>query len=196
VPSENKAEASLFDFLVMSGKTQDQFQPLTQVQRAKEYAKGLVSPFNLVSAAISAGITQWQDVPNAWGQGAEGFGHRFGNYVARQEITRTLLWGGEAALHEDNRYFQSGKHGVWARTKYALVSSVVARHDNGKQYVSFSRLGSNAGGAFLSRTWQPSSNNSAGDGAMSFGISMGTNAGLNVLREFLPGILHKLHHGQ
>ncbi len=191
-PSENKTKSSLFYYLVMSGKTQDQFRPLTQSERAESYAKGLFSPFLFVTAAGSAGITQWQDVPHSWGQGAEGFGRRFGNYFAKQTVTRTLRWGGEAALHEDNRYFQSGKHGVWTRTKYALVSSVVARHDNGKQYFSFSRLGSGAGAAFISRTWQPSSDNSAADGARSFGISMGTNAGMNVFREFLPDILRVL----
>src|SRR6266404_6740375 len=180
-PSENKTKASLFYFLVMSGKTQDQFQPLTQSQRAEAYTKGLFSPFLFLNAATSAGITQWQDVPHSWGQGAEGFGRRFGNYFAKQTVTRTLRWGSEAALHEDNRYFQSGKHNVWARIKYALVSSVLARHDDGNQYFSFSRLGTNAGAAFLSRTWQPSTDNSAGDGAVSFGISMGTNAGMNIL---------------
>src|SRR5229473_1290373 len=136
-PSQNKAKASLFYFLVMSGKTQDQFQPLTQSQRTEAYVKGLFSPFLFANAGLSAGITQAQDVPHSWGQGAEGYGRRFGNYFAKQTVTRTLRWGGESLLHEDNRYFQSGKHGVWTRTKYALVSSVGARHDNGRQYFSF-----------------------------------------------------------
>jgi hypothetical protein len=193
-PSPNKAKASLFYFLAMSGKTQDQFVPLTQKKRAEAYAKGLFSPFLFFTAGSSAGITQWQDVPHSWGQGGEGYGRRFGNYFAKQSITRTLRWWGEAALHEDNRYFQSGKHGLWARTKYAAASSVLARHDDGKQYLSYSRLGSNAGAAFISRIWQPSTNNSPGDGAVSFGISMGTNAGLNVFKEFLPDILGVFSH--
>jgi len=188
-PSPNKATSSLFYFLVMSGKTQDQFRPLTQKQRTEAYAKGLFSPFHFLTAAGSAAISQWKDVPPAWGQGADGFGLRFGNYFAKQTVQRTLRWWGEAALHEDNRYFGSGKHGVWTRTKYAVASSVLARHDDGKQYFSFSQLGSTAGAAFISRTWQPSTNSSAGDGATSFGISMATNAGLNVLREFLPDMM-------
>src|SRR6266404_4038569 len=164
-PSENKTKASLFYFLVMSGKTQDQFQPLTQSQRTEAYLKGLFSPFLFVNAGFSAGITQAQDVPHSWGQGAEGYGRRFGNYFAKQTVTRTLRWGGESLLHEDNRYFQSGKQGVWARTKYALASSVLARHDNGKVAFSYSRLGSTAGAAFISRTWHPSTDNSPADGA-------------------------------
>jgi len=188
-PSNNKVKNSLFYFLVMSGRTQDQFKPLTQKERTEAYAKGLFSPFHFVTAAGSAGITQWEDVPQAWGQGAEGYGHRFGNYFAKQTVQRTLRWWGESALHEDNRYFGSGKHGLLPRARYAIVSSVLARHNDGKQYFSFSQLGSTAGAAFISRLWQPSTNSSAGDGAMSFGISMGTNAGLNIFREFLPDIM-------
>jgi hypothetical protein len=86
-PSESKTKSSLFYYLVMSGKTQDQFRPLSQSERAESYAKGLFSPFLFVTAAGSAGITQWQDVPHSWGQGAEGFGHRFGNYFAKQTVT-------------------------------------------------------------------------------------------------------------
>ena len=44
-PSENKTKSSLFYYLVMSGKTQDQFRPLTQSERAESYAKRLFSPF-------------------------------------------------------------------------------------------------------------------------------------------------------
>src|SRR5437899_4101335 len=64
-PSHNKAKASLFYFLVMSGKTQDEFQPLTQSQRTEAYVKGLFSPFLFVNAGFSAAITQAQDVPHS-----------------------------------------------------------------------------------------------------------------------------------
>jgi len=186
-PSSNMAT-----FLMMPGRTQDRFQPLTQKERAAEYAKSLISPFYLFLAAASAGISQWEDVPPAWGQGAHGFGLRFGNYVAKGTIQRTLLWGGEAALHEDNRYFGSGYQGIWHRTRYALASSVLARHDDGKQYFSFSQIGSQAGAAFLSRTWQPGTDRSMAHGAVSFGIAMAANAGLDVVREFLPDMLRKV----
>ena len=71
-------------------------------------AKGLFGPFIFCSAATSAGITQALDVPESWSQGAEGYGHRFGNYLAKQAVQRRLRLAGEEMLHEDNRYFQSG----------------------------------------------------------------------------------------
>jgi hypothetical protein len=182
---------SLPYLLTMSHGTQDRFEPLTQRERAEEYAKGIVSPFHMFTAGVSGALAQWRGIPPAWGQGAEGYGMRFGNYFAKQTVQETLLWWSGAALHEDNRYFGSGDHGAWRRLRYALKSSIMARHDDGKQYLSLSQIGSTAGSAFISRLWQPRTSSSPGDGAMSFGISMGANAGLDVLREFLPDLLRK-----
>ena len=188
VPSPSSAESSLFYFLNMSGRSKADFKPLTPGQRAKFYARGLLGPIMLLTAATSAGFTQAMDVPTDWGQGSEGYAHRFGNYLAKQATQRTLRLTGELALHEDNRYFTSGEHGIARRIAYALKSSVTARASDGTQHLSISEIGSIAGASFLSRTWQPSTNNSAGDGAVSFGIGMGVNAGLNVMREFLPDL--------
>lgn len=186
--SPSNAESSLFYSLFMAGKTQDQFTPLTRKERLKVYAKDLLSPFHFLMAGASAGITQLQNVPPEWGQGAEGYGRRFANYYAYATTSSMLQMAGEDILHEDNLYYGSGEHGVWRRVKYAVKSSVLARSDDGTQHLSVSQIGSTAGAAFISRLWQPRSNNSAGDGAVSFGISMATNAGVNVIREFLPDI--------
>lgn len=194
---QSKVESALFYYLYMTGTTQADFKPLTSGERVKFYAKGLFGPFQFLAAASSAGITQWEDVPSAWGQGAEGYGHRFGNYFAKQSIQRTLRLGLEEVLHEDNRYFTSGEHGFGRRILYALERSVLARKDDGTSRISMSEILSTAGASFTSRLWQPPTNNSAGDGAVSFGIGMASNAGLNVLREFLPDITKRVfRHSQ
>jgi hypothetical protein len=102
------------------------------------------------------------------------------------------MYGFESWFHEDNRYFPSSKKGFWARTGYALSSGVTGRHDNGKRYPSASILIGYASGAYLSRFWQPSPNRSTGDAAVSFGVSMGWNIGLGVLKEYLPDMLRPL----
>ncbi|MGA2579939.1 MAG: hypothetical protein ABSH24_28410 [Bryobacteraceae bacterium] len=195
--SGSTAESSLFYSLFMSGQTQDQFQPLTAKERLKVYAKDLLSPFHFMMAGASAGITQLQNVPPEWGQGAEGYARRLANYYAYATTSSMLQMAGEDLLHEDNLYYGSGEHGVWKRVKYAVKSSVLARGSDGTQHLSISQIGSTAGAAFISRLWQPRSNDSAGDGAVSFGISMATNAGVNVVREFLPDVTrHIFRHGE
>lgn len=181
----------------MAGKTQDQFHPFTPKERLKVYSKGFISPFRFFFSGAQAGITQWQDSPHEWGQGAAGYWTRYGNYYGYQLISDVLQMTGEDILHEDNYYYGSGYHGFWKRTKYAVKSSVLARGADGTQHFSISQVGSTAGAAFISRIWQPHSTGSAGDGAISFGISMGTNAGVNVVREFMPDIIrHVLRRGE
>src|SRR5262249_27259066 len=110
------------------------------------------------------------------------------NITGQYSIQRTVTFGLGSVLHEDNRYFNSGKKGLWQRTGYAVASGILARHDDGSRHVSISQLGGVAAGAFLSRYWQPPSQDSAGDGAVSFGISMASNMGFGVVKEFLPDL--------
>jgi hypothetical protein len=194
VSGPNAVESFLFDSLFMAGRTQDQFEPLTPKERLKVYAKDLFSPFHLMMAGASAGITQAQNVPTQWGQGARGYGRRYANYYAYALTSSALQMAGEDLLHEDNLYYGYGEHGIWKRVRYAVKSSVLARSADGTRHLSISQIGSTAGAAFISRLWQPPNNDSAGDGAVSFAISLATNAGVNVALEFLPDITRRIFH--
>jgi len=165
------------------------FQPLTQKERTQLYGKSIVNPVWYLKGAFSAGQNQWKDKPPEWAQGASGYGKRYADIMGQYAIQKTTMFGLESLLHEDNRYFGSGKKGFWPRTGYALKNSILPRHDNGKRYPSVSLLTGYASGAFLSRPWQPPSSNTAGDGAVSFGISMGWNIGFSMVKEFLPDML-------
>jgi len=179
----------LFNYLNMAGTEKaGEFRPLTQQQRTQIYLRTMINPFGFIKAGLSAGIDQWNDKPEEWGQGASAYGMRYGNILGQYSIQRTVTFGLSSVLHEDNRYFNSGKSGFWPRTRYALASGILARHDNGSRHISISQLGGVAAGAFLSRTWLPPSQNSAGDAAVSFGITMGSNIGFGVVKEFLPDL--------
>ena len=166
---------------------------MTRYERLENYASRLVGPEYVLTSAAAAGNFADTNSPKEWGGGAEAYGWRVGNSFAQHVIRETLQYGISATLHEDNRYFASGRSGFIARTKYAVMSTLLARHDNGSRSFSFSRIGGTAGAAFISREWQPRSTNSAGDGAGSFGISMGSQMGFNVVREFLPDLKRRLH---
>lgn len=179
----------LFNYLNMAGTTKaSDFRPLTQRERTNLYLKTMVNPLGYLKAGFSAGIDQWANKPQEWQQGASGYGRRFANILGQYYIQRTVTFGLSSALHEDNRYFNSGKKGFWPRTRYALASSVLARHDDGSRNFSLSQTGGVAAGAFLSRLWQPPSQHSAQDGATSFGITMASNTAFSVMKEFLPDI--------
>jgi len=129
------------------------------------------------------------EVPTeAESQSASGYGKRFANIAGQYSIQRTVTFALASAFNEDNRYFNSGKQGIWPRAGYALASGILARHEDGSRNVSISQLGGVAAGAFLSRTWQPPSQHSLGNGAVSFGITMASNMGFSVVKEFLPDL--------
>ncbi len=179
----------LINYLNMAGtNTATEFRPLSQSERTHYYFKTMANPLGFVKAGFSAGIDQWKDKPAEWEQGASGYGKRFVNIFGQYSIQRTVTFCLSSALHEDNRYFNSGKVGMWSRTGYALSSGILARADDGSRHLSVSQLGGVAAGAFLSRSWQPSSQSSAGNGAVSFGITMASNMGVSVLKEFIPDL--------
>ena len=179
----------LFNDLNMAGTSEaSAFRPLTQRERTHIYLTTLVNPLGYTKAGLSAGIDQWKDKPQEWQQGVSGYGKRFASITGQHTIQRSATFGVASILHEDNRYFNSGKKGFWPRIAYALASSVLARHNDGSRNFSVSQVGGVAAGAFLSRLWQPPSQHRAGDGAVSFGITMGSNTAFSVVKEFLPDL--------
>ncbi len=180
---------SIFNFLNMAaGKKSKEFRPMTQSERNRLYFKTMVNPLGFAKAGFSAGIDQANDKPTEWEQGGSGYGKRYANILGQYSIQRTVTYGLGSALHEDNRYFTSGRQGFWPRTGYALASGILARHDDGSLHFSISQVSGVAAGAFLARTWLPPSQSSVGLGAVSFGITMASNIGFSVVKEFLPDV--------
>ena len=184
---------AIFDYLAMAGtqKASD-FRPLSQNEQNRIYLKSLINPVLYVKAALSGTIDHANNKPQEWEQGASGYWKRVANITGQYGIQRTVTFGLSTLFHEDNRYFGSGKKGFWNRTGYAVSSSILARHADGSRYPSVSLIGGFAAAAFISRSWQPPSTHSAGDGAASFGYSMGYNALVSVVKEFLPDMLRPL----
>jgi hypothetical protein len=108
------------------------FAPSTRSERFRSYLIRVAGPQPFITAAATAGFSQAEGRPKEWGGGAEEYGV-------------------SSALHEDNRYFVSGQAAFFRRTKYAVLTTLLARHDNGDQSFSFSHIGSAAGAAFISR---------------------------------------------
>jgi hypothetical protein len=187
--SVSRAVDHLLNYLNMAGTTKaSEFQPLTQRERRNIYVKTMVNPLGYIKAGFSAGIDQWKDKPPEWEQGMSSYGKRFANIMGQYSIQRTVTFGLSSVLHEDNRYFNSGRKGFWGRTGYAVSSGILARHDDGTRHISISQLGGVAAGAFASRAWLPTSQRTAGDAAVSFGITMASNMAFGVVKELLPDL--------
>ena len=167
------------------------YQPPTASERWRSYFIGAFGPQAILRAAAGAGISQWNDTPKEWRQGGDAYGERFGNHLAEHVMRQTMESGAAAVLHEDNRYFPSTDAGFGSRLKHAIGSVFVARNDAGQEHFAYSRFGSAVGASFISRVWQPPSENKAGDAAANFGLDIGVDVGWNVFREFCPKRLRR-----
>ena len=168
-----------------------EFRPMPQAERLRYYFKSTFSVESVLSSAAGAGISQWENSPSEWGQGAEGYARRLGNSYAVHIMQGTLMYGSSSILHEDNRYIPSGETAFGRRLKYSIASSFLARKDDGTRRLSYSRLGSYLATAFISREWQPHSRNGAQNALQSFEVAVGSTVGFNVAREFLPKVFRR-----
>src|SRR5216683_3615295 len=145
----------------------------------------------LVKTGIGAGIMEATNSPHEWGQGAAGFGKRVGSVFGKHVIKSSIQTTVGKIRHEELDYHPSGKQGFGPRMKYALLSAVVTRKTTtGKKTIASGRISGAFGSGFISRLWMPARLHTVSSGISSSGISLGADAGNNVVREFWPEIRH------
>jgi hypothetical protein len=155
------------------------------------YVQRAVGPSHWATAAAGAALNQANDTPHEWGQGAVGFGRRFASALGKHIVHKTIQYPVSKLLHEEFGYHPSGKTGFRARLKYALASTVIThKTTTGKRTMAVGEISGAFGSGLISRLWQPASTGSMATGFASGGITLGVDAGLNVVKEFWPEIRH------
>jgi hypothetical protein len=154
-------------------------------KRFNRYLRSTVGPFTLFRNAASAGIDQWNDSPEEWGQGAEGYGKRFASEIGKNAIRQTVTYGLSEAFRLDTGFQRSKRKGFWPRLGDALMQNVTSRTRSGKRVLSAPIfLGVYSGSIIPAETWYPS-RYSYKDGLRSGTYSLAAGFGINVLREFV-----------
>ena len=157
----------------------------THRERFNRYLKSTVGPFRLVWSAGAAGIDQWRDHPEEWGQGMKGFGRRYASNLGQNAIHQTVTYGLDEAFGLDTGFKKSTREGFGGRLKDALLQNVTSRTKSGKRVVSVPRFAGAYSGAIISReTWYPE-RYSYKDGLRAGTGSLLTGFGINLLREFV-----------
>ncbi|MGA8489824.1 MAG: carboxypeptidase-like regulatory domain-containing protein [Terriglobales bacterium] len=171
--------------------------PMTSKQKFKLAWKTVVDPFTLVFVGGVAGVQQAQDHFKGYGQGAQGYGKRFGAGYA-DTVTGTFIGSAilPSLLKQDPRYFYKGTGSKRSRALYAIANSVICKGDNGRWQPSYSNiLGSLAAGG-ISNLYYPAQDR---DGVeLTFenaAIGIGGTAATNLLQEFvIRKLTPKLNH--
>jgi Carboxypeptidase regulatory-like domain len=159
---------------------------LTPKQKFELAYRTSIDPVTFVLTGAIAASQQAQNNFSGYGQGAQGYGKRYGAVYA-DTVTSTFFAGAvfPSLLHQDPRYFYKGTGTVRERFLYAVANAVICKGDNGHWQPSYSSfLGDLTSGA-ISNAYYPASDRGAALVFENTLIGIGTTAAANVLQEFL-----------
>ncbi len=157
------------------------------VQEKFDYRKiQAIGLHGYMGSALGAVIGQVRDSPREWGEGVEGYATRYASGFGTNLSRQAMAFGLETALHEDPRYFPSEEKGFRRRLRNALLQTVVARTDSGRETFAWARMGSAFGAGELANAWQPPSTSTPGRGIQRGLIILGGDLSYNLLQEFIP----------
>jgi hypothetical protein len=137
--------------------------PLSPDGKFHLFAKAAFDPVEFGVVGLQAGISQAEDEFPSYGQGAAGYGKRYGATLA-DEIS-SGFWSNyfyPVLLKEDPRYFRSGEGPIKRRIGYAVVQEFVCHTDRGGRSFNWSNmLGAFTSGG-LSNAYYPQSDRGFG----------------------------------
>ena len=165
--------------------------PLTSKLKFQLAWKSSTDPITIVGTALVAGLEQAGDQYSEFGQGAQGYGKRFGGVYARV-ITSTFLSGAvfPSLLKQDPRYFYKGAGSTRSRIWRAVGNSVICKGDNGRWQINYSNIAGAFGGAAVSSTYYPTKNQAVTFLSNGF-IRLGESSLAGIFQEFVARKLTK-----
>jgi hypothetical protein len=161
--------------------------PLNTRQKFQLAWKTTLDPVTFAVSGIFAGIEQAQNTFPGYGQGAQGYGKRYGASLA-DSMTGTFLSSAilPSLFRQDPRYFYKGTGSKRSRFFYALSSAVICKGDNGHWQPNYSNIVGNLAAGGISNLYYPASDrNGAGLTFENGFIGIGSTAVANVLQEFV-----------
>jgi hypothetical protein len=168
---------------------------LTAGEKFHLMMKSAFDPVEFGAVGLQAGVSQATDEFPGYGQGAQGYGKRYGASLADEVSSgffSNFFW--PVLLKEDPRYFRLGEGSITHRIGYSLKQELVCHTDRGGRSFSFSNvLGALSTGG-LSNAYYP-------QGDRGFGLTMSRSAIAimygslgGLVDEFYPDISRKLFH--
>lgn len=161
--------------------------PLNSRQKFELAWKTTIDPVSFVITGAVAGIQQADNYFSGYGQGAQGYGKRFGAGYA-DLVTSTFIGGAilPSILKQDPRYFYKGTGGTRARILYAIANAVICKGDNKRWQPNYSAIMGSLAAGGISNLYYPAQNRNGL--ALTFEntlIGIGESAGANILEEFV-----------
>lgn len=192
-PSQGRLFFLLPNFLTVDNEAN--VPPMTAGQKFKTTAKDAFDPVEFAWYGLQAGIGQFNNSNPTFGQGAEGYGKRFGLRFADGTIQNFFTHAiYPAVFHEDPRFYRLGKGSFVHRAAYAVSRLAITRTDSGHRQLNFSEILGGATAAGVSTfSYHPDGSRNLRSALGVWGTQTGYDALSLVLKEFWPDIREKIH---
>ncbi len=159
--------------------------PLKPKQKFRLAFRSAVDPVTFFTTSTLAGIQQARDTYPDYGQGAVGYGKRYGADYGDIFIGRMLGAAVFPSLfRQDPRYFYQGTGSISSRAWHALSSAFLCRGDSGRRQFNYSHILGNFAAGGISNFYRPEEDRGvvlAIDNAL---LRTANNAAGNLVREF------------
>lgn len=167
--------------------------PLTASGRLLWAVSTSANPSRLAGTALSSAWSTSRNQPPELGPHWDGFGKRFAARAATGTVGTFLEAGLGSVWGEDPRYRPKGSSGsIGSRLGQAAKYTFLAQNRHGNLRPAYARLLSVPAANFISTSWRPSSESSAGDTLIRVPYGFLNRFLGNLFSEFAPDLKRKL----
>jgi len=162
-------------------------QPPTQTEKFRAFLDEARSPLTFGAAGADAGIMREIGV-RSLDSGASLTELYKGALIQKESSAFFGKYLYPALLKQDPRYHPSSSQSFWGRAMYAASRTVMTRNDSGKTTLNTSYFLGVLTSVAISTAYRPYWTRSASATFKTFGSTIGSDAGINILHEFAPGV--------
>ncbi|MGO8790447.1 MAG: hypothetical protein ACLQVL_24105 [Terriglobia bacterium] len=178
------------------GVTNRQHAPsLTPRDKFKLFVRQAFDPFQWVAAGAQAGWSQADNRMAGYGQGAAGYGKRYGAAMADvtdHEFLSNFMF--PVMFRQDPRYFRLGQGTIPHRIVHSLEQEFWANTDQGSRQFNYSKVLGAFAAKTVSNAYYPPADRGLGLTMSRSGQSILSGMGSALGAEFWPDIDCKLFH--
>jgi hypothetical protein len=157
------------------------------------FVRDTFEPVTFAAAGFGAGIDQADNWDPSFGQGAAGYGKRFGaNFADQASFLFFKDFAYPAIFSEDPRYYRLIHASGGRRLLHAVDHAFLAHRDNGAVMFNASEWLGTTSEVVLSNVYHPGNARGFGPAAEQVGYDVLEDMGFDILSEFWPEISHKL----
>jgi hypothetical protein len=169
-----------------------QAQPLSATDKVIFSFTEVARPITLLPSLYSAAYEQIFETDPKYGHDLGAFGEKFGASMLRSASVRVFADGVLAgAFHQDPRYYRIAHGNIFHRALLSARQAIIRRGDDGSDQFNYSGIGGRAAAAALVVTYYPEPSVTAKVVGLTFATSIATDAGGNLILEFLPNVIRR-----